>query len=398
MNMRRFLKYILSAAYLLMMSFGSVSCSHEKNELAHDHEHEHGHHDHEGHDHDEHEGHNHGNGQEIVLEPEQAGKMGVKTAKVTPGSFADVLQVSGTVSGTPSSSGTVSAPTAGNFSFAKGIAPGVQVSRGQTIGRITANNISGGDANALAKVNIDNAKRELDRLKPLYEKQLVTAEKYNAALAAYESAKAAYSPAAASGTVVAPVSGTITEVLAGEGQFVDIGTEIARVSDGSTLTLTAMVPDRYAQKVGTFKDARIRLNGVQETIDLTELGGRRISGAGAVSSRPGYLPVVFSFAGNDPRIVPGSVVEVFLLGNEREGVVSVPMTAITEQQGNYFVYVKIDEEGYVKSPVGLGARDGSSVEILSGLHPGDEIVVEGVTALRLAETSGAVPEGHSHSH
>lgn len=385
------------------MSVGVVGCSHEKNELAHDHAHEHGHdeheHDHEHeHEHEGHEGHNHGAGNEIILEPALAEKMGVVTAKVAPEAFSDALQVTGVVTGSPSSSGMISAPTAGIFTFSKGITVGSAVRKGQQIGRVTATAVSGGDANAAALANLNSAKRELDRLKPLYEKQLVTADKYNAALAAYESARAAYSPSAATGSVKAQSSGTITEILVGEGQYVDIGTEIARLSDGSSLTLTAQVPDRYAGVVGTLTDARIKTNGSPEVIDLKSLGGRRVAASGTVSTRPGYIPVVFTFNNPGKAVTSGSVVEVYLLGTQRPDVVAVPVSAITEQQGNYFVYVKVDDEGYLKSPVTLGGRDGKSVEILSGLHPGDEIVVEGVTALRLAETSGAVPEGHSHSH
>jgi len=38
------------------------------------------------------------------------------------------------------------------------------------------------------------------------------------------------------------------------------------------------------------------------------------------------------------------------------------------------------------------------MEILSGLHEGDKVVVGGVSFVRLAEQSTVVPEGHSHNH
>lgn len=34
----------------------------------------------------------------------------------------------------------------------------------------------------------------------------------------------------------------------------------------------------------------------------------------------------------------------------------------------------------------------------SGLKTGDELVTEGATVVKMAESSGAVPEGHSHNH
>lgn len=380
-------------AYAAMMTV-TGACGHEKNELVHDHEHEHE----EGHEHGhDHEGHNHGSGPEITLEPEQAEQMGVKTETVSTGEFTDGIKVTGKIAGSPNGSGVLTAPTQGVFHFTTTLTPGSQVTKGMTVGRVDAAAVSGGDSGAAALSAMNIAKRELDRLTPLYQQKLVTADKYNAALAAYEQAKAAYSPAAVSGVVKAPLTGTITEVLVGEGQFVAPGTEIARLTDGSKLTVTFDVPARYAAQIDGIDGARIVNPLTRGSVTVSELGGRRVTSGINVSTTPGYIPVTFTFD-NDSRFMPGVIVEGYLTGQSRDGVISVALTAVTEQQGNYFVYVKVDDDGYLKSPVTLGARDGKNVEILSGLHPGDEVVVDGVTALRLAETSGAVPEGHTHSH
>lgn len=411
--MKRLQYYLLIIPYFAFMCVGQ-GCNHEKNELQHDHAHEHGDHhghddhdehdhddhghcDHEGHGHDDHEGHNHGTGKEINLAPELAEKMGVKTAVVEPGSFYDALRVSGRVESSSQSSGTVSAPTAGILTVMNNIAVGTQVAKGQTIARINSAAVSGGNVNAAAKARLDAAKAELDRLKPLFEKQLVTADKYNAALAEYNAAKAEYSPQAESGAVKSPVAGVISSIDASTGSFVETGAKIASVSDGASLTVTADVPDRYSRMIPDFTDARISCQGTDETVRISEAGGARISAAKAVSTKPGYIPVTFSVK-NTRGLIPGSYVEVYLLGKEKQNVVSVPVSALTEQQGSYFVFVKVDDDGYLKSPVTIGGRDGKMAEILSGLHAGDEVVVEGVTAVKLAETSGVVPEGHTHSH
>lgn len=391
--MRKFFVYLTAFCYLGLMSAG---CAREKNELVHDHAHEHGHEGH-GHDDEGHEGHGHGASGEIILEPELAAKMGVRTATIEPGEFAEAIRVSGVITGDVSTAGTITAPTEGIFSYTKGIAVGSTVAKGQVIGSVNASRVSGGDPNAAAKANLEYAKRELDRLAPLYEKKLITAEKYNTAVAAYEVARAAYSPSAANGTVTAPVAGVVTGLDVAEGQFVEKGAVIGTVADGAQLTLTANVPQRYASDIVNIDNAVIRIPGAPDAIDIVAAGGRKMSGSAPVSRTPGYVPVVFTFP-NPGRMVTGSVVQVFLQGKSRGGVISVPVEAITEQQGNYFVFVKVDDEGYVKMPVRTGHNNGRRVEILEGVRPGDEVVVSSVTALRLAETSGAVPEGHSHSH
>lgn len=396
--MNKIFRIATCVVYVAFSMMFMPACIHEKNELAHDHNHEHEHGENRHHDHDAHDGHDHGAGNEITLEPEQAERMGVKTTVVSQSTFTDAIHTTASVISAPSATGVASAQKAGIFTFAKGLALGSSVKRGQAIGSINSSMTSAGDTNAAALATLNNAKRELDRLRPLYEKRLVTAEKYNNALAAYESAKAMYSPSASSGVVVAPISGIVTEIMADEGGFVETGEEIVRISDGSALNLIAQVPNRYASELPEINNAIVSLPSSKEVIDIAGYGGTRISSSTAVGMRPGYLPVVFSLPASNAGITAGSVVEIYLQGSPRGGVISVPLTALTEQQGNYFVYVKLDEEGYIKSPVKTGANNGTMVEILSGLHPGDEVVTEGVAALRLAETSGAVPEGHSHTH
>lgn len=63
-------------------------------------------------------------------------------------------------------------------------------------------------------------------------------------------------------------------------------------------------------------------------------------------------------------MLAGSFVEVYLLSGERQGVISLPVSAITEEQGLNFVYLQVDAEGYKKQEVKLGMSDGARVEIL----------------------------------
>ena len=81
----------------------------------------------------------------------------------------------------------------------------------------------------------------------------------------------------------------------------------------------------------------------------------------------------------------------------RDSVLSVPVSALIEEQGVYSVFIRLDEEGYKKQWVTLGANNGSEVQILSGLKPGDEVVTRGAYQIKLSSASNAIP-AHSHSH
>ena len=95
-------------------------------------------------------------------------------------------------------------------------------------------------------------------------------------------------------------------------------------------------------------------------------------------------------------MIPGSFVEIYLISSPQRDVLTVPLSAVTEDQGVHFVFVQLDDEGYAKREVKLGADDGRNVRVLSGLKAGETVVSKGVAQVKMA--SGAIPEGHSHSH
>ena len=370
-----------------------VCCGHDDghDELKHDHSH----HSHADNHHDEDsEDHAHG---EIVLHPSQADKFGVETDTIFPGVFSEVLRVTGQILDNPSSTSVVSAPTAGVVKFVNGMVTGQQVSAGSPIASITASGVSGGDRNVADKAALQAAKRELDRLTPLYKEKIVSAKDYNTALQAYEQAKALYSPAAATGTAKALTSGAVTNLLVSNGEYVEAGTVIATIGDNRQLTLRADVPDRYLSRIPMIRDARIVVSSTGQIIDLSESGGKRITGTPSSRVSAGYIPVFFGF-NSSVDALPSTLADVYLIGTPRKDVVSVPIAAITEQQGNHFVYTRLDEDCYEKIPVTLGQSDGKRIEVIAGLKGGECVVVKGASAIRLAETSSVTPEGHSHQH
>lgn len=362
------------------------SCSHE----GHDHEHE-------GHDHaaETHEEHDH---DEISLPPATAERLGVRTDSVTLHPFGQVLKVSAVVSTASESAGAVSATTSGIITLASGVNVGTEVKKGQLIGTIKADAVSGGDANRAARVELEAAQREFSRVSTLYADHLITAAQYNEAKAALDRARAAYSAPAASGRVTAPIAGVITSLDVKSGDFVATGAPVAAVGSASRLTIRADVPAKSYHTVAAARDARIVIPSTDESYLVSQLSGRRTDTANATAAAAGgYVPMTFT-VNNNGRLIPGSVLEMYIFEPTDRLALTVPNSAITEQQGNFFVYIRLDEDCYRKVAVKRGATNGIETEILSGLKPGDIVVTEGATIVRLAEAGKNIPEGHSHSH
>lgn len=396
----RITKYI--PLFMTVAALTAASCRHEANELAHDHAH-HAEENRTHEDGDDHEGHDskHGDSHdgEIILSPERAKELGVDVTEVAPGTFSGVIEVAGQLSASPSDQSTVAARSAGLLTFAPGITEGAQVSRGRTIATVTARAMAGGDVNEANRIALEAAKRELDRLTPLAEEGIVTRRDYNAARQRYDEARAAVaSGGGKSGSAaVAPTSGTITALLATEGQYVDAGQPVATISGTSIVTLRADLPERYASSLASISGATFRTAYDQTTHDIADYRGTMTGRPTAAAATGGYIPVYYTLH-NDGTLIPGSYCTVYLRGSSRDNVFTVPVESVTEQQGVKFVYIREHDDAYRKQPVTVGANDGRNIEITSGLKAGDRVVTSGTTFVRLAETSGVVPEGHKHNH
>lgn len=390
------------AALVAALTLGSCRSDSGRDELAHHHDHGHDH-EAEGHDHEAEEpGHSHESAEahegEIMLSHEKGERFGVKISEAEETPFSEVIVVSGQIVPSPSETSVVAAKSAGIVRLAAGIAPGAKVSRGQTVASVSAKGMAGGDSNESARVALDAAKRELDRLTPLHDEGIVSTRDYNAARQNYEAAKAAAGNASAAGSSATAVSsGVVTKLLVGEGQFVEAGQPIAEISGSKRLTLRADLPEGKASAATTVSGAAFRPSYSSDVVDLEKLNGRRVSGDPYAAASGGYIPLYFDFD-SDGSVVSGAFCEVYLRGAEKGKALTVPVTALSEQQGQIFVYVEAHHGAYRKQPVTVGSNDGSRAEILSGLNPGERFVSEGVTFVRLAETADAKPQGHTHSH
>lgn len=398
----------LLAAATAMLYIAASCASPQDREGVGEHNHSPAHEHAEGHLHDHNEDHAHSDDEhdagkhahdddEISLPAATAAKMGVKIWKAAKGPFHDVIKVSGQIVPAPDDRQTVSATSSGIVTFRQGISEGVEVSPGQTIASISSQGVAGGDANAGAKAALDAAKRELERITPLHKEGIVSTKDFNAAKAAYDQARAAYSGIPAGGGAIARRSGVITRLLVQPGEYVNVGQPIAEISGNRRLTLRADVPGRYHSMLPLIKSANFRTAYSDTVISLSQLNGKLMTNGVTGGTNGGYAEVYFTL-NNNGTVSPGTFTEVYLLGLSRDGVISVPVAAVTEQQGSHFVYVRIDENCYDKRQVRLGGTDGERVEILSGINEGDMVVVAGAIAVKLAESSGAVPEGHSHNH
>lgn len=380
----------------------------------HNHEgHNHDEHDHEGHSHDthDHDGHNHeaaatGNhtgshSDEIILPKAKADAAGVKVSIVEPAPFQQVIKTSGQVLAAQGDESVAVATVAGVVSFRGKVTEGMSVGRGTPLVTISSNNIAEGDPVQRARIAYEVSKKEYERMKALVADKIVSDKDFAQAEQNYENARISYEALAknhsASGqSITAPIAGYVKSILVKEGDYVTIGQPLVSVTQNRRLFLRAEVSEKYYPYLRTIGSANFQTPYDNKVYELSTLNGRLLSSGKTSGDNSFYVPVTFEFD-NKGDIIAGSYVEIYLLSSQQENVLSLPRTALTEEQGVFFVYLQLDEEGYKKQEVTLGANNGKSVQILTGIKPGDRVVTEGAYQVRLASASNAIP-AHSHEH
>ena len=365
-------------------------------EHAHDHEHE-------GHDHEAeiHAEEKTAHSDEIVLTPEKAKAAGVEAEVIHPGAFREVIQAGGQILSAQGQEATVVAASSGVVSFSRKIAEGIEVGQGSELLSVSAEHIQEGDPVRKAKVAYEKAKEEYERAEKLVGSQIVSQKEFAALREAYQNARLTYeallpSKSGKGVAVKAPIGGFVKNCLVKEGDYVTVGQPLMTVTQMRRLVLKADVSERYYAQLPRIVSANFKTPYNNKVYSLENLGGKVLSFGKSSGDTSYYVPVTFEFD-NRGDMVPGAFVEVFLLSGERQGVISLPESALTEEQGLYFVYLKLDDECYKKQEVQLGTSNGERVEILSGLKDGDTVVTRGAIHVKLAAASNAIP-AHSHNH
>ena len=397
--------------------------SHETHAHSHEgHSHEHEGHNHEGHNHDAHEGHNHDahaghnhdaheghdhghahgvNPDEIILAPQKAKAAGVVSEVIQPKPFRQVIKASGEVQSAQGNESTIVANVSGIVSFQRSVTEGMQVGKGTALMSISASKLQDGDPAERARIAYESAKADYDRASRLVESQIVSQKEFNAIKEKYENAKLAYEAIAKNQTkkgvsVESPMGGYIKSLLVKEGDYVSVGQPLATVTQNNRLFLRADVSERYYKYLNGITSANFKTPYDNQVYELEALNGKLLSYGKSAGADSFYVPVTFSFD-NKGDIIPGSFVEIYLLSKQMEDAIVLPVEALTEEQGLYFIYIQNCEESYKKQEVKLGASNGKEVQILSGVHPGDKVVVKGAYHVKLASASNALP-AHSHEH
>lgn len=269
------------------------------------------------------------------------------------------------------------------------------VRRGQVIAVLA----QGQESAALASANAQarEAQQQLSRITALKNRGFATKSSYDEQVAAAAAARAQAGEVRAQigdRTVTAPFSGYVSLRNISTGAIVSAGSEIATVSDISTIKLDFTVPETLLTQIRT---------GQAILAEAAAYPGQPFRGSIAtidpvIDPETRAVTVRARMPNGDGRLKPGMLLTVGIESRPRMSL-SVPELAVVGEGENRYVYVVGADKKAKRVPVRIGAASDGRVEILEGIKPGQPVVTEGVVKLsdgmtvRLASDRRDAPAG-----
>jgi len=253
----------------------------------------------------------------------------------------------------------------------------------------------------VAEAQLQQAQRELARLKPVYESRAVSQKEFDDATSAERIAAAQVASVRARlneaqlnlewTRVESPIAGITGRAAVSEGSLVSgPGVLLTTVTQTDPMYVIFGVSDRDTLALRRDAEAgRIRMPGdgrLKATVKLAD---------GSEYPRPGVVNFVdarvntqtgttetraeFPNPGNVLRA--GEFVRITLSGAVRPNVIVVPQRAVLEGPTGKFVYIANAESKAEPRPVEVGAWTQDGWIINSGLQPGERVIIDGMAKI-----------------
>lgn len=226
-----------------------------------------------------------------------------------------------------------------------------------------------------SRARLEKAKADSDRAEQLYKEGLASQQVYQDSSVQLRLAQADYDLARKrleDTSIVSPLTGLVTERRIKPGDLVTTTQPLFHVVDLDVLRIEVFVPERDYFRIrqgqpvlltadtvpgATFRSSVERLNPVIDTAS-------------------GMAKVTVLVENADRRLRPGMFARVQIVTEVRREALLVPKEAVLLKGEQNFVFVVRDEIAR-EVPVETGFQEADRVEVLKGLSPDDQVVVQG---------------------
>jgi multidrug efflux system membrane fusion protein len=186
--------------------------------------------------------------------------------------------------------------------------------------------------------------------------------------------------------IVSPLDGRVGLRLVDQGNYVTPGDAngLVVITQIQPISVLFTVPEDNLQAISK----RLQ-SGAQLPVAALDRSGANKLADGTLSTfdsqidpTTGTIKLRAQFPNESKTLYPNQFVNIRLLLDTHKDVVTMSTAGIQRGVPGTFVYLIKDDSTVTVRPVKLGVTDGDRVEVLSGLEPGDRIVIDGADKLR----------------
>lgn len=224
-----------------------------------------------------------------------------------------------------------------------------------------------------AKLNLENGKNKNDaETLNSVKKQQNTLETAQRSVASIQ-----YDISKLTSATYSPISGTVIESNAVEGQMLTDSTVMMKIADLSNLDVEAYVSEYDIAQIQVGQKVEMTSDGIEGKVytgTVTKIEPTA-STQSTMSGSETVVPIVVHMDNPDELMKPGFSLDLEIIVEDLSDVVYVPLSAVGKNDdGTYYVY-KVNENNVLeKTTVILGSTNDTSAVIESGLSVGDTIV------------------------
>ncbi|EOI4701052.1 efflux RND transporter periplasmic adaptor subunit [Campylobacter jejuni] len=241
----------------------------------------------------------------------------------------------------------------------------------------------------MARANFDNASKDYNRSKTLYNKGAISQKEYDSALANFNNTKANLTSARADlenaridlayTEIKAPFDGTIGDALVNIGDYVSASTtELVRVTNLNPIYADFFISDTdKLNLVRNTQSGKWDLDSIHANLNLN---GETVQGKlyfidSVIDANSGTVKAKAVFDNNNSTLLPGAFATITSEGFIQKNGFKVPQIAVKQDQND--VYVLLVKNGKVeKSFVHISYQNNEYAIIDKGLQNGDKIILD----------------------
>lgn len=183
--------------------------------------------------------------------------------------------------------------------------------------------------------------------------------------------------------VRSPVDGVVSNLKAQENYLVDTDSSLLEIIDADDLRIIVEIPEYNSQTVKLGQNVKVRQD-ISDDDKIYDGEITKISRLSTTSSMTGENVLEAEVRTNEiiPNLVPGFKIKAVLQLKSDVKNIIIPKIALQNEEGKYFVYTLDEKNTIRKKIITIKNIVGDNIIVLSGLNPGEEIVLTPDNRLR----------------